>query len=713
MPGGTTRGRLARFRAGRRLLGAGIAVGALLAGALPAAAAPTEVRLSGSGWGHGVGFSQYGAMEQAKDGRTAQQILGHYYTGTATVMRTDAVLDQDVRVQVLGGVSSVTVRTLQLGGKGGAFFASAGGQRIDGRLGDTLTLELAGTGVRAVLRRAGTEVGRVEGPLVAVRWAGTRAMAGDATLLEVPGADGGHSAGQYRHGGLDVKQIGSRLNLVNMLRLNTEYLYGLGEMPAAWPQQALRSQAIAARTYALYNRPATLRAACDCHLYDEVTHQKFIGWKQEQHKAWRDAVDATVAAASRGQVQTYNGALIEALYSSSSGGRTQNSEDQFTSRVPYLRSVNDAWSTRASNPNRAWTATSNRAAVASAFGLPDVASLDLSRRTQAGAVGTAVATSSTGRTATLNGNQLRSRLGLRSSYVQRTASRRAGDDRYATAVAVGRSSAPSSRTVVLIGGHTANLVDGLVAAPLARQLGAPLLLTAPTALSAPTDAELKRRNVNRVVVVGGAGAVSAGVVRTLQARGITVERRSGNDRYATAAEVARSMRAGSAALFASGEPHALADAAAAGGAAAAAGRPILLVRQNSVPAQTMAVIRERGITASTCVGGAGVLSERVRTTLPRCHRASGSDRFATSVAVADAFSSLLTGPTATLAPGANANLVDAVTAGSLGNPVLLTSTQAPASVRSYLQRRLHVSGLEVVGGTAVVPGGVVTSLRRS
>ena len=709
MPGGITRGRLGRFRAGRRLLGAGIAVGALLAGALPAAAAPTEVRLSGSGWGHGVGFSQYGAMEQARDGRTGEQILAHYYTGTATGMRTDAVLDQDVRVQVLAGVSTVTVRTQQIGGKGGRLVVVVpGGGRLEGTAGQQLTLATDGAGVRATLGSS-----TVRGAEIQVRWGGTRAVPGDPTLLEVPGADGGHSAGLYRHGGLDVKQINSRLNLVNMLRLNTEYLYGLGEMPASWPHQALRAQAIAARTYALYNRPATLRAACDCHLYDEVTHQKFIGWKLEQHKAWRDAVDATVGAANRGQVQTYNGALIEALYSSSSGGRTQNSEDQFTSRVPYLRSVDDSWSTRASNPNRAWTATTNRSALASAFGLPDVATLDLSRRTQAGAVGTAVATSSAGRTANLTDNQLHSRLGLRSSYVQRTASRRAGDDRYATAVAVGRSSAPSSRTVVLIGGHTANLVDGLVAAPLARQLGAPLLLTAPTTLSAPTDAELRRRGVTRVVIVGGEGAVGAGIARTLQNRGITVERRAGSDRYATAADVARSMRPSTAAVFASGEPASLADAAAAGGAAAATGRPVLLVRQGSVPAPTSAVIRDRGIRASTCVGGAGVLSENVRRALPSCHRASGADRFATSVAVADAFASLLTGPTATLAPGANANLVDAVTAGSLGHPVLLTSTQAPAPVRSYLQRRLHISGLEVVGGSAVVPGGVVTTLRRS
>lgn len=59
------------------------AIVGLLAGALPAAAAEDDIIVDGAGWGHGIGLSQYGAKGQADEGRTAQQILSHYYSGTS------------------------------------------------------------------------------------------------------------------------------------------------------------------------------------------------------------------------------------------------------------------------------------------------------------------------------------------------------------------------------------------------------------------------------------------------------------------------------------------------------------------------------------------------------------------------------------------------------------------------------------------------------
>ena len=73
--------------------------------ALPAAA-PASFTVHGSGWGHGLGMSQYGAYGMALDGRSATNILEHYYEPAKVTTRTD---DPTIRVQVRTGVTSVTV----------------------------------------------------------------------------------------------------------------------------------------------------------------------------------------------------------------------------------------------------------------------------------------------------------------------------------------------------------------------------------------------------------------------------------------------------------------------------------------------------------------------------------------------------------------------------------------------------------------------------
>src|SRR5690606_32275335 len=73
--------------------------------------------LSGSGWGHGVGMSQYGASQMAVDGYTAPQILGHYYTGTTYDLVPDTAV---ISVNLLNNASSATMTSRQLSTGGGA-----------------------------------------------------------------------------------------------------------------------------------------------------------------------------------------------------------------------------------------------------------------------------------------------------------------------------------------------------------------------------------------------------------------------------------------------------------------------------------------------------------------------------------------------------------------------------------------------------------------
>ena len=123
-----------------------------------------------------------------------------------------------------------------------------------------------------------------------------------------------------------------------------EYLVGavLGEMPASFEQEALKAQAVAARTYAWKACLTSGRHpdgsvcgnyAC-CQAY--ISPEKYLeqGGLQRNVEKIRSAVDATA-----GQVLTYEGELIEATYFSCSGGRTEDAVAVWGSDVPYLVSV--------------------------------------------------------------------------------------------------------------------------------------------------------------------------------------------------------------------------------------------------------------------------------------------------------------------------------------------------------------------------------------
>ena len=154
--------------------------------------------------------------------------------------------------------------------------------------------------------------------------------------------------------------------------------------------------------------------------------------------------------------------------------------------------------------------------------------------------------------------------------------RLSGKDRYATAVAVSSFGYPNgSNWVVLVSGT--GYADALSAAPLAAAYRAPLLLTAPQALPAAALAEIKRLQPHGVIIVGGAGAVSAGIATQLSQLGPQVTRLSGKDRYATSARIAEFGWTAAApdAFVTTGAGFA--DALAAAPAAARLGGPVLLV----------------------------------------------------------------------------------------------------------------------------------------
>ena len=128
-----------------------------------------------------------------------------------------------------------------------------------------------------------------------------------------------------------------KLLLVNHVPLE-EYLYGVlaKEVPASWPAAALEAQAIAARTYALYNAVKNAPALFDVF---STTASQAYGGRDSEKSASRNAVDAT-----RQRVLSYAGKLALTLYHANSGAMTEAPQDIWGWSVPYLQSRPDAFS---------------------------------------------------------------------------------------------------------------------------------------------------------------------------------------------------------------------------------------------------------------------------------------------------------------------------------------------------------------------------------
>lgn len=687
----------------RRLATAVVVLAAVvLVPAVPASGAPADFTFVGSGWGHGVGMSQYGAYGQALEGRSAAQILQHYYRGTAVVAHGDAA---DVRVSLLHDVPGGQARgeALEPGGGGVSILTDSGG-RFD--VGPGQVLDVGVSGGHVVVSSGGTAL--ASGAVVTLSWSGPTLLnvAGPGELLDDPGH-------RYRHGWVDLGVVDGDLELVNQLPVPL-YLRGVAEMPSSWAAEALAAQAIAARTYVLRKLTPQLQPECWCNVYDSVVDQVFAGWGKESEPGygsrWVDAVDRTQGVT----VVDGSGRLISANYFSSSGGRTQNNEDGFSGTpLPYLRSVDDRWSLSSRNPFAAWSRTKSQAEVAGAFELPDVVSIDLADRTEGGAVRTAVATASSGARKAISGRDFAFRLALPSRWLGTPVVRLDGDDRYETSVAIGRVAFPTAGTIVVVSGEDDHLVDGLVAGPLAAAHAAPLLLTAGGGLPDAVSREVNRRQPAMAFVVGGALAVSPAVEADLASRGIDVRRLAGLDRYETAAAVARELGGSRPdAVIASGEAGHLVDALVAGAPAGVLGQPVLLTPRDSLAAPTRQVLAELSVTRTVVAGGAAAVSDAVMAELPSPRRLAGDDRFSTAATIAADFAGALGPVRVILSGGADRNLVDALPGGAIAGVMLLTEPDLlSGAARDWLAARPDVGRVDVLGGAAAVSEATFDEVR--
>lgn len=369
---------------------------------------PATFTLKGSGAGHGVGMPQYGAYQLAREGRTAAGILEHYYPGATTGTANNN--PRTIKVQVLGPpVDTRTTTTLTVQGSGFTLTDAAGKTLGNYATAGKVAIGVSGTKVTATVTLAN---GKVKSKKLAsttrlkLAWDNSK---GTATVA------GAH--GSYRYGNLQVTVLSKRPNVVNELAMNTEYLYGIDEMPASWAkaggQEALKAQAIAARNYVIVQalrwnpKPGGVNPACDCQVYDDTRSQNFTGWKKAgpaANQPWVDAVDATILSDVVQVLWAAPGVPAETPYFASSGvgGGTASNADVFgTPQLPYLVNVDDPYSAKApNNPYLSWSTKLTQAQAKQIFGTA-VKQLAVSARYPGGLIKSLTATTATGATKTM------------------------------------------------------------------------------------------------------------------------------------------------------------------------------------------------------------------------------------------------------------------------------------------------------------------------
>jgi stage II sporulation protein D len=342
----------------------------------PAPASAPAFVLTGGGWGHGVGMSQWGAFGQAKAGRDYRTILSYYYPGTS-LGGSPVAVPAKLRVLVGDGLSKVTVTAAN-----GIALVDGTGARS--RVAAPLTL---GPGLR-VKSEPGAPAEPLQDPVT------LRAVGGG--LLSV----GDRS---YR-GALRITKVQGKLQLVNLVALET-YLLGVvpGEMPKEWPLDALKAQAVAARTYALAN----LVTGRSFDLYSDARSQLYYGAQAEAPGPTRAVTE------TRGQVLSYDGAPAQTFYFSSSGGRTLSALDAFGEDLPYLVSVADPWDEL--SPNHQWdTQVMSGAALGRRLGLKAAVANVAYEPGTPGTPASLRVTTSAGTVVDQHLSDVRNRLGLKS-----------------------------------------------------------------------------------------------------------------------------------------------------------------------------------------------------------------------------------------------------------------------------------------------------------
>jgi len=353
---------------------------ALLAAVPATSEAAVRHVIRGAGFGHGIGMSQYGAYGYALEGARYPGILAHYYKGT----RLSTAPSGPVRVLLQPVDPYIRVR--------GA--TSVGGRSLKP---GTMYIAKRGGGGIVVTTSRGRRVGTF-GSVIKFKSSDPMRLMGPA-LNSV-------TSGLYR-GSMEVRVDGGGVTSINELDMDS-YIRGVvaGEMPSSWPLEALKVQAVAARTYAL----ATSKTSGAFDQYPDTRSQVYRGVTGESVRS-----DAAVKDTA-GRIVTYSGTPAVTYYFSTSGGHTENIEFSFVGSLskPWLVGVPDPYDTQ--SPYHRWTVRMSAAALDRALRAPgSFKRIKVLERGVSPRVVRAEVVGTRG-TRSVSGPQIRSALGLRDTW---------------------------------------------------------------------------------------------------------------------------------------------------------------------------------------------------------------------------------------------------------------------------------------------------------
>jgi len=303
------------------------------------------ITITGHGYGHGHGMSQYGAQGAALEGLSARQIVKFYYPATIAAQLTGYVsvritADDDRNTIVLAR-SGLEVRDLATG-QTWTLPADGAADGTGARSAKRWRLSVGSSGVSQIWYLTDTWHWwrRLSGD-------GSFAAAGQPITLVTPSGQV-----QYRGSLRSLRPSPSSWlrDTVNVLPLD-QYLKGVvpREMPASWEPAAVQAQAIAARTYAAYERAHPL---ADTYQICDTTSCQVYGGYSSEHPDSNAAVEATA-----GMIRTYDGQPAFTQFSSSSGGWT--SANNATGTTPYLTAQEDPYDDWPGNPMHTWSVRIN------------------------------------------------------------------------------------------------------------------------------------------------------------------------------------------------------------------------------------------------------------------------------------------------------------------------------------------------------------------
>jgi hypothetical protein len=410
--------------------------------------------------------------------------------------------------------------------------------------------------------------------------------------------------------------------------------------------------------------------------------------------------------------------VVQTFFAAATGGSTQNNEDVWggTPRS-YLRSVPDPWSIA---PPEAVTVSAwsprvrSQAVVAKAFGLPDVASLDLSDRFASGGLRTVVATSTSGAKATLSGEKFRSTMvsdsgtTLMSTWVWRSVvSPKVTTPATVLPETVGNrlsefAQVPmrSARQAVIVQSDKRDLVA--LASAYAGNTQSYLVLVRPTADASRVSQLLKTQQISSAVIIGEIDPA----VRTVIPTTVGVTNLAGvsvNELSQKLASLLKAKPAHGVVLASTSEPSSLPLAVSL---AVRTNRPLIVNDSPELSPETAAWLVNYSPGSITIVGSSSAISDSAVAGFPNATRLNTADlpiAAATILNIKPATHRSLT------VIGTGTNLTSAIVLAALGNPILYPDADVTASIVPWL-RRQHLLTLIINGGGSA---DFVETIRRA